>query len=269
MNEFFRKLGWLARRRQKEDDLREELQFHLAEEAERLQSDGLPERQANFAARGDLGSLALLSENTRAAWGWTFLEQLGQDLRYAFRMMSANRLFTALAVLSLALGIGANTAIYSFMDAILLRALPVSDPDRWWFSTGTPSRVRRDLPVMHSMATAAPGTNQLRRIERHFSLPGLRAFPEEQTAVFASVFAYFRRGRRASEPRRSTGKPICRAANMFQASYFRGLGVPPAAGRLIAADDDRAAAPAVAVAQLHAQPAAFRTARPRPWANPF
>lgn len=137
MNEFFRKLGWLARRRQKEDDLREELQFHLAEEAERLQSDGLPERQANFAARGDLGSLALLSENTRAAWGWTFLEQLGQDLRYAFRMMSANRLFTALAVLSLALGIGANTAIFSLVDGILLRPLPFAAPQNLVCITGT------------------------------------------------------------------------------------------------------------------------------------
>ena len=62
-------------------------------------------------------------------WGWIFWEQLPQDLRYTVRTMMANRAFTALAVLSLALGIGANTAIYSFMDAILLRALPVSDPE--------------------------------------------------------------------------------------------------------------------------------------------
>ena len=61
-------------------------------------------------------------------WGWTFGEQLLQDLRYALRAMLKNRRFTALAVLSLALGIGANTAIFSFMDAILLRSLPVSDP---------------------------------------------------------------------------------------------------------------------------------------------
>src|ERR1700751_2978772 len=61
-------------------------------------------------------------------WGWTFGEQLLQDLRYALRAMKNNRAFTALAVLSLALGIGANTAIFSFMDAILLRSLPVQDP---------------------------------------------------------------------------------------------------------------------------------------------
>jgi hypothetical protein len=130
MSEFLRKLGWLAHRRRREDDLRAELQFHLDEEAERLQQDGLAERQARSAARRELGNLGLVAENARAAWGWTVMEQLGQDLRYAFRTMAANRLFAILAALSLALGIGANAAIYSFMDALLLRSLPVSEPDR-------------------------------------------------------------------------------------------------------------------------------------------
>ena len=62
-------------------------------------------------------------------WTWNFVEQFVQDIRYALRTMAANRLFTSMAVLSLALGIGANTAIYSFMDAILLRALPVQRPE--------------------------------------------------------------------------------------------------------------------------------------------
>src|SRR4029450_7671042 len=76
----------------------------------------------------DLGNVTLLREDTRTLWTWTSFEQLAQDLRYAVRMMIRNRAFTALAALSLALGIGANTAIYSFMDSILLRSLPVSDP---------------------------------------------------------------------------------------------------------------------------------------------
>lgn len=128
MTPFFRKLSWLAQRRRKEDELREELQFHLDEEAEQRRADGLTQDQARWAARRDLGNVTLLQENTRAMWSWTFFEQLVQDLRYALRTMINNRAFTALAALSLALGIGANTAIYSFMDAILLRSLPVSDP---------------------------------------------------------------------------------------------------------------------------------------------
>ena len=128
MTSFFRKLRWLAQRRRKEDELREELQFHLDEEAEQRQAEGLAKEEARWAARRDLGNVTLLQENTRAMWGWTILEQLGQDLRYALRTMIDNRAFTMLAALSLALGIGANTAIYSFMDSILLRSLPVSDP---------------------------------------------------------------------------------------------------------------------------------------------
>src|SRR5450432_2882512 len=81
-------------------------------------------------------------------WTWNFAEQLAQDIRYALRMMAANRMFTAMAVLSLALGIGANTAIYSFMDALLMRALPVADPDKLvvlnWHVTGS-KRLRNSV----------------------------------------------------------------------------------------------------------------------------
>src|SRR6185503_13963812 len=123
----FRKFTWWWQRRRKEDELREELQFHLAEEAGERQADGLSADQARWAARRDLGNVTLLREDTRTLWTWTPLEQLAQDVRYAARTMSRNRAFTALAALSLALGIGANTAIYSFMDSILLRSLPVPD----------------------------------------------------------------------------------------------------------------------------------------------
>jgi hypothetical protein len=108
MNSFFRKLSWLAQRRHKEDELREELQFHLEEEAEQQQAEGASAEEARWAARRELGNVTLVREDTRSAWGWIRLEELGQDLRYAFRTMNGNRLFTALAVLSLALGIGAG-----------------------------------------------------------------------------------------------------------------------------------------------------------------
>ena len=81
MRSFFRRLGWLARRSRKEAELREELQFHLEEEAEQHQGEGLAEEQARWAARSELGNLTLVQEDTRAMWGWTILEQFGQDLR--------------------------------------------------------------------------------------------------------------------------------------------------------------------------------------------
>src|SRR5881296_3613473 len=106
MNAFFRKIGWLFKRRLKEAELHEEIQFHLDEEAEEREALGLPADEAQRAARRDLGNVARVQEDTRAAWGWTWCEQLLQDLRYACRTMAANKTFTALAILSLALGIG-------------------------------------------------------------------------------------------------------------------------------------------------------------------
>ena len=128
MTSLFRKFTWWLHRRRKELELDEELQFHLEQEADERRASGLPANQAAWAARRDLGNVTRLREETRTLWTWTLLEQLAQDFRYGLRTMLKNRTFTALAALSLALGIGANTAIYSFMDSILLRSLPVWDP---------------------------------------------------------------------------------------------------------------------------------------------
>lgn len=129
MNRFFRKMRWWMQRRSREAELREELEFHLAEEASDRQQEGLRGDEAQRAARRELGNLTLVQENTRAAWGWTILEQFQQDASYTFRTMAGNRLFTLLALSSLTLGIGANTAIYSFIDSVLLRSLPVANPE--------------------------------------------------------------------------------------------------------------------------------------------
>ena len=119
LHELLRRVWYYCNRRQFEAELDEEMRHHLS----------LKDRDADFGegAQKPFGNITLLKEDSRAMWAWTFWEQLLQDLRYAVRTMMANRAFTALAVLSLALGIGANTAIYSFMDSILLRSLPVPD----------------------------------------------------------------------------------------------------------------------------------------------
>ena len=121
MREVLRRLRWMFRRVVFERDLDEELRFHV--EMKGTESGNPHESRRQF------GNVALLKEDSRAMWTFTFWEQLAQDLRYGLRAMAAHKLFAAMAVLSLALGIGANTAIYSFMDAIMLRALPVSHPE--------------------------------------------------------------------------------------------------------------------------------------------
>ncbi len=249
MNLFFRKLSWLLQRRRKEAELREELQFHLDAEAEERQEAGLAQEQARWAAHRELGNRTLLQENIRAVWIWTFLEQLMQDVRYALRMMFKNRAFTLLAALSLALGIGANTVIFSFMDSILLRSLPVSDPASlvvltWHIKAlGHTKGGIGSRSVVHGMHGSTYDDPTLGYASGIFPFPFFELLQQDHSPL-SDVFAFY--------PVRKLNVIIKGQADIangeyVSGDYFRGIGVPPAAGRLIAPDDDRAGTPAVAV----------------------
>jgi len=126
----------LFRRHVRDADLEEELQAHLAIQAKELVDGGLPSHQAEAEARRELGSQALIMELTREAWGWAGLVHLCQDIRYAARTLRRQPAFTLAAVLSLALGIGATTAVFSIWDTIFLRPLPYAGADRLvWVGT--------------------------------------------------------------------------------------------------------------------------------------
>jgi macrolide transport system ATP-binding/permease protein len=241
------KLTWLFQRRRREEELRDELQFHLDQEAQQRQEDGLSPHEAKWAAHRDLGNVHLLQEQVRAVWISAFWGDLLQDLRYARRMMFANKSFSALAILSLALGIGANTALYSFMDSILVHPLPVSDPDslvilQWHAPPRWQGGVRRPT-VMHSMSGTTYDDAKLGDIAGIFPYPAFELL-RKNDALFSSVFAYHH-ARDLNVIVK--GQADLATGQYVSGNYFNGLGIQPAAGRLIFPSDDDPGSSVVAV----------------------
>src|ERR1700689_627164 len=130
LNDLLFRLGALFRRHAMGAEMDEELRAHFENQVEKLVASGLPREEATRRARLEFGGYEQLKEECRDARGVNFIETLLRDVRFGFRAMKRSPGLTLVAVLSLALGIGANTAIFSLLDAILLKSLPVQDPSR-------------------------------------------------------------------------------------------------------------------------------------------
>jgi putative ABC transport system permease protein len=189
---FFRRWRSWFSRQHREEDLERELRSHLDLEAEEQQDAGLAAQEARYAAQRAFGSITLVREDTRAMWGWTSLERLGQDLRYALRTMRKSPGFTTVAVLSLALGIGANTAIFTFVNAALLKPLPYRDADRIVALEQRPQKSQRTTFVhprsfvpwhdlsrsFEALAIAQPVSTNTRGVDGAEQVSGLWTTPE-------------------------------------------------------------------------------------------
>jgi predicted permease len=233
------RLRTLLNRHRREAELDEELRFHLETDAEERREAGATVAEARRAARLEFGNAAVVAEDTRAAWGLTTWVQAGQDIRYAVRMLTKSRAFTTTAVLCLALGIGANTLLYGLTDAILLRALPVSDPHSLVRMTWRTPRNENHGSSYHdgAFSDAAGYTGNV------FSHAAFGLFKDHDD-VFASVFAYQSTGQLSLTVQDQTAPA---KGEYVSGNYFRGLGIVPAAGRLLMADDDRDGTPPVVV----------------------
>ena len=178
---------------------------------------------AAMAEPGELGNMTRAAEEARTVWSWTWLEQLYRDVEYAFRTMRRNRAFTATVVLSLALGIGANTAIFSLIDALMLRWLPVRDPQELVL-----------LKLRSGKSAAATG--------ERFSNAIVAALGE-QKQIFSDVCGFssglFDVG--------GSGAVNRVPGAWVTGGYYETLGLNPELGRLLGPADDRPGAPAAAV----------------------
>ena len=246
------RLRSLFRWHRQERELDEEIRFHLANETEEQIAAGMAPEEARAAAHHDFGNVTLIRELTRETWGWAPAERFLQDIRSAIRGMQKARGWTLVVLVSLALGIGANTALFSAVDGMLFRTLPVADPDglvrlRW---TGDNGAARA---VTSSGSTGGMG------VSGSFSYPVFEAL-RDANETLAGMFA--------ATPTSLTlvvdGRAEIATGLAATGDYFRVLGVQPAAGRAIVPDDDRPGAePVVMISH------SFRERRFGPEGNPI
>jgi predicted permease len=210
------------RNAQAEQDLNDEIRFHLAEETRLRIEAGMPPADAEASARRAFGNVTLVTEVTRGMWGGRVLDATRQDLRYGLRLLARHRLFAVFSIISLALGIGATSAVFSLFDAIVLRELPVPAPERLiTLSIQTGSRPSNSwMPY--------PQFEAMRRDSR---------FVED---LFASTDAGRLRVGAQGATEAATGLQVT-------GNYHSMLGVRPALGRLLTPADDQPGRAAVAV----------------------
>src|SRR5580765_5133370 len=218
-----RRLMYWKESARRSEALREEMELHLAEKAAELEAGGMTPEGARSEARRRFGNVGQKQEESREIWMTRFLSELGQDVRYGCRTMTANKAFSALAVLSLALGIGANTAIYSLMESILLRSLPVADPESLvvlnWHSRPPKDADKESVHVMHGLQGMFWPGDKGDMVGGIFPYRALETLREEK-AVFSTLFGYCNGHNRTLAVR---GQAMSAGAEFVSGEYFRGL----------------------------------------------
>ncbi len=220
-----RRLAALFKRDKLEQELDEELRYHLERDAEQHRKFGMDQTAAQYAALRAFGNVESSKEECRDARGIKFLDDLIRDIRYSFRLLVKNPTFSFVAILTLALGIGANSAIFSLVDAVLLRSLPVKEPEKLvLFGKGI------DIGLTDGFPNDSPDL---------FSYPFYKDV-QQQAGVFSDVgallsIAWTVHGLAGSHdvvPRRME-------VQLVSGSYFNVLGIDPDRGRLISEEDDK------------------------------
>lgn len=211
--------GGIFSRRRRYGELAQSIREHLDERIDELMADGMTRRQAGEAARREFGNVALIEQRSREVWQWPSIESIAADLKFALRRLRNSPAFAAAVILTLAIGIGANTAVFSVVNSILIRPLPYPQPEQ--------------LVSLHLNALGAPGLADFR----------------DELRLSASMYLTFSEHNRTFQ---SLGVWLPGTANitglaepeevrtvLISGGVLEALGVEPAAGRwLNAADQD-------------------------------
>jgi predicted permease len=216
-----RRLQMLLHREEFRRDLEEELRLHLELRQEQQVARGATPEAAQRSAYRRLGNITRIHERSHMAWGWNWLETFVQDAGYGMRSMLRTPAITTVALISLALGIGANTSIFSFIDAVMLRSLPVRDPQQL-VKLGD----RDASGITDSFATTLL-----------YSYPFYRRF-QQKNAVFSDAAAYYSM---TNHPHGFVdGRQDPELINVLTVSgtYFQTLGVEAQLGRVLNENDD-------------------------------
>lgn len=216
------KLRFLLRRRA--DDLEEEIRAHLAMEEAENAAAGMGRDEARHRAKQRFGNVTLAEESSRDMWKWTIIETLWMDIRYGLRQLRRNPGFAAVAVLTLALGVGANTAIFSVVNAVLLKPLPFADPDRL---------------VAARETEEAPGTYPVNPADY------LDWQAQNRTLKATSVYSWT-----STVSLAGPGEPASAAVTQVQANFFKTLGIAPFSGRAFMKGEDVAGSQSRSLVEL-------------------
>jgi predicted permease len=241
LREIFRRLLFYLRRDRFDRELEDEISFHLEMKARARMLDGMQPAQARLAASRQFGNETRLKERSREMWSFQWIEDISIDLRYTLRMIRKSPVFASVVILSLTLAIGANTAIFSIVDAVLLKTLPVKNPSElvlFGWSGGTHTYVvghsgdmAKDPYTGLTLGSSLSSPMFHRMLEQNQTLTDLFAFAPIYTDVNLSV---------DNRAEIATGQ-------LVSGGYYKGLGVSPIMGRIITDDDDRTGADPVAV----------------------
>ena len=219
--EFWRRVGVLARRGKFARELEEEMRLHRELKEKELIADGAEEREARYAANRRFGNAMRLRERSAEAWGWSWLDDFVQDVRFGLRMLRTKPGFTIASVLTLALGIGANTAIFSVVNAVLLRPLPYHDPAKL---------VRADEYWPRINDEVVPGPDYVNWKLNNHDFEELAAFDSGDQINLTSA-----------------GQPERIESVLVTANFLRVLGVQPSQGRDFRPEETQPGAKLVAV----------------------